>query len=71
MKEADLTSMSVDERLRMMESLWASLDHEAVPMESPDWHGDVLAQRKAKLETGEATFISLKTLKTYNLAKNQ
>lgn len=70
MKEADLKSMSVDERLRMMESLWASLDHETVPIESPDWHGDILEQRKAKLESGEATFISLETLEAYYLAKN-
>ncbi len=70
MKEEDLKSMSVDERLRMMESLWASLNHEAVSMESPDWHGDVLAQRRAKLESGEAKFISLETLKAYYFAKN-
>jgi len=70
MKEADFKSMSIDERLRMMESIWASFSDEAVPIESPNWHGDILGQRKAKLESGTAKFISLETLKSYNLAKN-
>ncbi len=70
MKETDLKSMSIDERLRMMESIWASFNHEAESIESPDWHGDVLAKRKTKLESGEAKFISLETLKAYRVAKN-
>jgi putative addiction module component (TIGR02574 family) len=70
MKEADFKSLSIDERLRMMESIWASFSQEAVSIESPDWHGDVLAQRKAKLESGAAKLISLETLKGYYVAKN-
>jgi hypothetical protein len=70
MKEADFTSMSVDERLRMMESIWASFTRETESLASPDWHGDILAQRKAKLESGAAKFISLDTLKSYYVAKN-
>jgi putative addiction module component (TIGR02574 family) len=70
MNESELKSMSIDERLQMMESIWASFNHETGSIESPNWHGDVLAQRKAKLESGDAKFISLETLKTYYLAKN-
>jgi hypothetical protein len=70
MKETDLKSMSIDERLRMMESIGASFNHEAASIESPDWHGSALATRKAKLESGEAKFISLETLKAYYVAKN-
>ena len=70
MEETDLRSMSIDERLRMMESLWASFDHDAASIASPEWHGDVLAKRKAKLESGEGKFISLETLKAYYVAKN-
>jgi hypothetical protein len=62
--------MSIDERLRMMGSLWASFDNETAPIESPAWHGEVSAQRKAKLESGEAKFISLDTLKAYYVVKN-
>lgn len=68
MNEADFSRMSIDERLRMMESLWASFDQASIP--SPGWHGDVLAQRKSKLESGEASFMSLEELKAYNIAKN-
>jgi hypothetical protein len=70
MKETDLKSMTIDEQLRMMGSIRASFNHEAASIESPDWHGDVLAQRKAKLESGEAKFISLETLKAYYVAKD-
>ena len=70
MKDTDFKRMSVDERLRIMESIWASLSHESESIESPDWHGNILAQRKAKLESGDAKFISLEILKGYNVAKN-
>jgi putative addiction module component (TIGR02574 family) len=70
MNESELKSMSIDERLRIMETIWASFNHEAGSIESPNWHGDVLAQRKAKLESGDAKFISLETLKAYYFAKN-
>jgi hypothetical protein len=33
----------------------------AVP--SPDWHGDVLAERMAKIERGEGEFLSIPQLK--------
>jgi len=70
MNESELKSMSIDERLQMMESIWASFNHEACSIDSPNWHGDVLAQRKAKLESGDAKFISLETLKAYYFAQN-
>ena len=62
--------MSVDERLRMMESIWASFNQQTESIESPDWHGDILSQRKVKLKSGAAKFISLETLKGYYVAKN-
>ncbi|MBK6511754.1 MAG: addiction module protein [Haliea sp.] len=61
--------MSIDERLRIMKP-FGPFNHEAGSIESPNWHGDVLAQRKAKLESGDAKFISLETLKAYYFAKN-
>ena len=30
---------------------------------SPEWHRDVLAQREAEIESGEATFLTLDQLK--------
>ena len=60
---ADIERMSVEERLQAMELLWASLAQtpEAVP--SPDWHGEVIATRLAKIERGEGEFLSIAELK--------
>ncbi len=55
--------MTLEERLRTMELLWASLTRtpEAVP--SPDWHGEVLAARLSKIERGEGEFLTLAQVK--------
>ena len=59
----DIEQMSLDERLQAMELLWSSLTRtpEAVP--SPDWHGEVIAERLAKIERGEGEFLSIAELK--------
>jgi len=61
---AEIERMSLTERLQAMELLWASLTRtpEAVP--SPDWHGEVLAARLAKMQRGEAEFLTLDELQT-------
>jgi len=51
-----LDQMSVEEKIQTMESLWDSLLHENSEIASPDWHGEVLAEREAAIERGEAHF---------------
>jgi hypothetical protein len=60
---AEIERMGLHERLQTMELLWDSLSRtpEAVP--SPEWHGEVLGQRLAKVERGEAEFLTLAQLK--------
>ena len=36
-----------------------------IEIDSPDWHKDVLAERKAKIGDGTANFISLDALRAY------
>ncbi len=38
-------------------------DHAKNDIESPEWHQDILAKRKRKIENGKAEFISIKKLK--------
>lgn len=40
--------LTVSERLQAMEFLWSTLLHENAEIDSPDWHGDILAERKKK-----------------------
>ena len=42
-----------------METIWDSLIHETSEIESPEWHQDILADRKRKIEEGKAEFISV------------
>jgi len=63
MDAREIRKMSRVERLLTMEALWDSLIEEEVEIESPDWHRDILEQRKQKIESGKAEFISLEKLR--------
>ena len=52
-----LDSMSTIEKLKIMESVWASLRN-APDLPTPEWHRELLAERKHRLESGEATVSS-------------
>jgi len=63
MEASEIKKMNTVERLRAMEELWDALIHEDREPASPPWHGDILAERKRRMENGEMEFISLKELK--------
>ena len=63
MNTMEIKKMSRIERLQVMEALWDSLLDEEAEIKSPEWHRDILEERKRKIETGEAEFISLKKLR--------
>lgn len=57
----DLQQMSTAEKLRLMEALWTDLSKGDVP--SPDWHGDVLAERDRLIDSGEEKFVDWEAAK--------
>ena len=61
---AEISKMSVLERLQTMEALWDSLTREPSEIKSPEWHEEILSDRKEKIESGNADFISLEDLKS-------
>jgi len=61
---AEISKMSVLERLETMEALWDSLTREPAGIKSPNWHKGILSNRKEKIENGSANFISLEELKS-------
>lgn len=63
MSIAEIEKMTTPERLRAMDALWDALCHEKTEPASPDWHGDVLAQRRKRIESGEAKFFSIEEAK--------
>ena len=51
-----LNDMSISEKLQLMETLWEDLSRNADALESPKWHGDVLAARERHISSGEGHF---------------
>ncbi|KAF3982013.1 MAG: addiction module protein [Methylococcales symbiont of Hymedesmia sp. n. MRB-2018] len=60
----EISNMSVIERLQTMEALWDSLTREPTGIKSPKWHEEIFFDRKEKIESGHANFISLEELKS-------
>jgi len=61
---SQIESMSVAERLQAMDQLWDSLNRDGDEIPSPDWHQDVLADRKARAQRGETKFLTLAQLRS-------
>ena len=61
---SQIEKMSVTERLQALDQLWDSLTHDRDEIPSPDWHQDVLADRKARAQSGEAKFLTLDQLRS-------
>jgi putative addiction module component (TIGR02574 family) len=59
MSSVDVQKMSTAERLRMMETLWDALCHEPKLPESPEWHREILVDRRRRIESGKAKFVSI------------
>ena len=52
--------MTSDERVKTMEYLWAVMTAVAAAApEPPAWHGDVLAERRRRVQSGEEDFITI------------
>jgi putative addiction module component (TIGR02574 family) len=52
-----LDSLSVSEKLILMERLWDDLSRRPADLPSPDWHGDVLAERREAVREGKSAFV--------------
>ncbi len=56
MTTLSIDKMTVSEKLLAMEQLWDDLCRRAEPMQSPDWHGDVLMAREEQVQYGKSQF---------------
>ena len=61
----EIDRMSTAERLRTMEQLWDALRREEGHLPSPEWHGQILANRKERAKRGEARFLTLDQLRAH------
>ena len=63
MNTIDLESMSIAARLQAMEAIWTCLLKSDSDIESPEWHLDVLTERRGRIDGASAEFVSLAELK--------
>ncbi|MDL5046086.1 addiction module protein [Oscillatoria amoena NRMC-F 0135] len=59
----DLRQMSTSDKVRLMEALWQDLSANDAEVTSPEWHGDVLAERDRLIASGKESFIDWETAK--------
>lgn len=59
-----LKDMTLQEKLAAMESIWEDLARTPDAIESPDWHQDILDERRRQVAEGQARFIDWETAKT-------
>jgi hypothetical protein len=52
-----LDQMTLADKLEVMESLWADLSRRSDDLPSPDWHRDVLFERRKLVEEGKLKFL--------------
>jgi hypothetical protein len=56
---AEIEKMTLEEKLDAMELLWKSISQQPDHVPSPRWHGDIISERLAKIDSGHAKFLSI------------
>lgn len=56
--ELEIEKMTLEEKLRAMEALWADLSRNEQNIPSPQWHEQVLKAREERVNSGEEKFVS-------------
>ena len=59
----NIEQMTVEEKLAAMEALWQSLCRNEDDIPIPEWHKEILAERKREVESGEAKFLDWEDVK--------
>jgi len=56
-----LDNMTLADKLAAMELLWADISRRPTDLPSPDWHKDILDERRRLVAEGKLTFIDWDT----------
>jgi hypothetical protein len=56
--ELEIDKMTLEEKLRAMEALWADLSRKEQDIPSPPWHEQLLKERDARVISGQEKFES-------------
>lgn len=56
--ELEIEKMTLEEKLRTMEALWADLSRKEQDIQSPPWHEQLLKERDKRVQSGQEKFES-------------
>jgi len=59
-----ISTMSTAEKIAAMEELWTALQQDADSVSPPEWHAKVLAERQARIDKGETSFLTLEEIRS-------
>ena len=59
----EIRKMTIAQRILVMEQIWDSLIEDHQDPGSPPWHQNILEQRRNRIESGNAKFLSIDDLK--------
>ncbi|MEN6337418.1 MAG: addiction module protein [Phycisphaerales bacterium] len=49
----EISRLSREEKLKVMEAIWEDLSREAEQVESPEWHREVLEETERRFQSGQ------------------
>jgi hypothetical protein len=61
--DKEIKEMPIDQKLRLMETIWTEISRSADEYTSPDWHKDELQETENRLSSGTETSIDWETAK--------
>lgn len=53
--ELPLNTMSIGEKIQLLEQVWDNLCRQSGDVRSPEWHAAILSERKRQIENGKMT----------------
>lgn len=62
--DINVETLSVAEKVQLLDSIWQSLCTHPCDVRSPEWHREVLDERRRRLEDGLATLSTWADAKT-------
>ena len=64
MSALEIQQLPREEKLRLMEALWADLSRDEAEVESPAWHADALRETAERVSRGEEKVLDWEQAKT-------
>ena len=63
MTAEDIKALSVEQKLRIMEAIWEDLRAQAERVPVPEWHRDLLDERRKAVEEGREELLDWDSIK--------